>query len=465
MASMGKASFAVPPRLPIWTLGLTVGFSALLTIYGGIRAFYFQGPFLAPIAYTTDERPTAKLYAELLGVSPESLLTGIHAFFDFLNPYYWGSLANPWIEGGQVLPVNYPPVAMMFMKVWTFLPYKTALMIYLAIMAIALVLPMIIALRKTRWSLIVIAASITLMSGPAIASLDRGNTQGFLPILLFGFGMMVMKKRWGWAAVFLVAAASLKLFPAILLALFISERRWRALTGSIIALIIINTAGFAFYPGNALHSFQTWFAYAFTFLGRDSLSGFLEYNTSFIGGLAHWCVFLGLPSAAPLVESVALPLAIIILLALLVIVFQRKRIPMEVRLFAAFMSTTVVLPVAYPYSANWVIAGAALLFASAAPQLATGHVSTVIKHPAGDRSLRSLFRRPQIWMWSGVTIASALLLTFAPVFIPGTMESGYRAGVSTLLVPIAVSAFLIGAYRQILARPRPLDLSNGVKVR
>ena len=428
-----------PTRFPFWVLGLTVTISAVLTIYGGIRAFYYQSSFLAPIAYTTDERPTAERLAGLLGTSPGELLVGIHAFFDFLVSYYWGTLGNPWLQGAEVLPVNYPPGAMAFMEVWALFPYKTALAIYLPLMAVALITPAVVSLWGVRWSLVVLAAGITLLSGPAIASLDRGNTQGFVPLLLFAFGVFALKGRWGWASIFLVLAASLKIFPALLLVVLIAERKWRALAGSIIALAVIHTAPFLLYPGDPRVSFQTWFSYAFTFLGRDDLAGFLEYNASFVGGLAHWAMFLGLSALAGWIESVSTLLAVGVTAVVIGVIFLRTRLSLSIRLFAAFMTSTTILPVAYPYTANWIIAAVAVLFLGAIPQLRSG-LETAMS--VGDR----MQWNPPTVMWSALAVSSALMMAFAPVFIPGSMESGYRAGVASLFMPIAVTISLVGMY-------------------
>ncbi len=431
-----------PTRLPFWILGISLTLSAVFVLYGGFRAFYFQSSFLAPIAYTTDERPTAEVYGNLLGVAPAELLSGIHVFFDFLISYYWGTLENPWFDDPTGFPVNYPPASMVFLELWAQFPYKTALSIYLPLMALCLLLPTVIALRGTRWSLALLASSVTLLSGPAIASLDRGNTQGFIPILLFGFALLALKGRWGWASVFLVLATSLKLFPAVILLVLIAERRWRALIGSLIALLMINTLGFLLYPGNPVDSFRAWLAAAFTFLGRDNLAGFLEYNASFTGGLAHGLIVIGLTDAAPIIESQARVITIFVTAILAVVVLLRNLLPLAVRIFAAFMMTTTLLPVAYPYTANWVIAGSAMMFWLCAPAL---RVSLNADNRASSPPELESLSLSRDTVWFGIAVASGALLSFGPVFIPGTMESGYRAGVASLIMPIAVAVFILTA--------------------
>ena len=445
-----------PARFPLWVIALTVSISALLTIYGAIRAFYYQSSFLAPIAYTTDERPTAERLSLLLEVQPEQLLVGIHTFFDFLVSYHWGTLSNPWLEGGEVLPVNYPPLAMAFMEIWALFPYKTALAIYLPLMALALIAPVWIALQRTHWSLQLLATGVVLLSGPAIASLDRGNTQGFIPILLFAFGVLALSGRWGWASVFLVLATSLKIFPALLLFVLVAERKWRAFFTSVAALIGIHTLGFLPYPGSPMSSFESWFSSASGFLARDNLAGFLEDNASFVGGLAHWAMFLGFAPVASFLADYGSFIAILVTAYAIFLVFLRTRLSLTVRLFAVFMTSTTVLPVAYPYTANWVIAAVALIFLGAAPALRDAGIADHLEQT----------RRPQ-WnslklLWICLALTSGLLLTFAPVFIPGTMESGYRAGVASLLMPVAVVVALVGmSYAALKAKPTEINSTPG----
>lgn len=411
--------FTFSSRMPLALVTVSVLASTMWVLYGAIRGFYYQGAFLNAIAYSTDEHISAEGYARLLGRPTADLLVGIHAFFDFLNPYYWGSLGNPWLENATNFPVNYPPLAMLFMKFWATFPYRVALTWYLGMMAVALALPAWLPLRKRRWSTQVVAIAVILVSGPAIASLDRGNTQGFLPLLLFAFGWAVLRGRWGWAAAAVVIATSMKLFPAVLILVLIAERRWKAVLGSLIGIGVINTAGFLLFPGSAVDSFTFWFARASEFLGRD-FNGFLEYNVSFAGGVAHWLILTGAPGWAASLTAHAMWVIAPIVIVAVPLIWQRTLLPIAVRLIVAMMLTTVVLPVAYPYSLNWAIAAAGVAF------LASAHVSDWPRAWSHISAVQEV----------AVTLGIGLLLGFYPVFIPGTMEAGYRAGMVSLVTPL-----------------------------
>ena len=412
--------------------------SAIFAVYGGFRAFNYQSQFPATIAFGTDERPTAQIFAERLGASPEDFLFGIHVFFDLLNSYFWGTLENPWLEDTSGFPVNYPPLVMLALKFIAFGPYKSSAIIVLAVMAVCIVLPMVLAFARHDKALMLLAAGVALVSGPAIASLDRGNIQGFIPVLLFGFGYFVLKGNWGWASVFLITAGSIKLFPMLILILYVSERRWRALAGTVIVFLAVNAFAFLAFPGSWWESARTWFGYAAGFVARPDIADFLSHNSSFAGGLAHWSLVLGSPGTAEAIFANARIIGIAVFIVLALVVFMRDTLPLVVRIFVVFMASSVALPAAYPYTSNWIIAASALLFWSAYDV----HTAKDSGAPylQGDEVPPS----PSRLGFSSLALSAALLLAFAPVFIPGTVENGYPTGIAALLTPVAVLVTLIG---------------------
>ena len=74
---------------------------------------------------------------------------------------------------------------------------------------------------------------------------DRANIEG-VPWILIAFGLVAFyRKLYPLAAVLIACAASLKLFPAILLLLFIAKRQYRALVLGIICLIAVTLLAWA----------------------------------------------------------------------------------------------------------------------------------------------------------------------------------------------------------------------------
>lgn len=409
------------------TLALVFGFGAIASFYGGWRAFYFQSSFLAPIAYVTDERPTAIEFARVLGTTPENLLTGIHVFHDFGISYYWGTLANPWIENQLNFWPNHSPLAMLLGRFWKNLDYITASQLNVLVMAILMLAPIAIATLRRPWPIKVLALAAVLVSGPFIATLDRGNYQGYIPILLFGFGYFALKGRWGWATTMLVIAASLKVYPIVLVLVLIAERRWRAVIATVVAGLVGNTLVLFAFAGPVSETARLYLTEAGMILGNSD-SDLLSYNISFTGGLLHWLLLLGVAGAAEVLMSQTTLLVVIGVALIAPILWMRQSVPLPVRIVAAFLLTTLVTPVVFPYTANWAIAALALVILSSVPS----HYSSVPSQTGMLATGQQTF---------AVVLSISMVLAFTPVFVPGTMEAGYPTGAQSLTTPIVVLLF------------------------
>ena len=407
----------VPPKsFPLDLAGWTIGLTTVAAFFGGFRAFYYGGDFLSSFSYVSDERTFNEIVNSWIGRDPQETLFGVHAFGDYLILSVWASFPDPW---GQLEQVNYPPPILLVYRLLGLLPYDVGFWIYMLALGACLVLPMIIATRTLAFpTRILLVSSLVFLTGPAIATLDRGNSQGFLPILLFGFGIAIMKGRWGWAAVLIAIASVIKVYPIVLILLLIAlgKYRWAAATLAwsvalvLVTLPLMTTAGLSGLPvviGDILQ-FQD-----------RGFNGFLAYNVSFAGGLANAAAFLGLDSVAAWIASN--PLVIVALYGIVVIpILWIRSIELWLRVILVISLPTTLMPIVYAYALNWVLAASALA----------------------------------VWVWSRSTdsdpirplAARFLLLALAfgtailPVFIPGSAESGRPAGaVSLAAVVIAVA--------------------------
>ena len=417
-------------EVPLKVIAVTVFMGVGASIYGGWRAFYFQSSFLSPIAFTTDERPTAEVFSKFLQIPQEEILVGIHAFHDFLISFYWGSLGNPWVENELDFWPNHSPLAMLLGRAWNAFPYSTARDLNLWLMALAMLVPVAVSLRRMSWAIALLAMSVTVASGPFIASLDRGNYQGYIPVLLFAFGYFALKGRWAWAGFFVAFAASFKLYPVILLLVFVAERRWRALFGTIAGLAIFNVLLFFFFEGPVLESLHMYLAYVTPILGQQE-SELLSYNVSFTGGVLHALLFVDFSDVAVFLAERNVIVVLLGFLLVAPILWMRRSVPFVVRVIAAMSLTILITPVVFPYTVNWVIAAFALI-------LISSHLST-----DGDKSPSVSLTRLQSL---GLVLLVGLLMAFYPVFIPGTYENGYPAGALTLVVPVAIGLFAVAMW-------------------
>lgn len=416
-------------HLPIDLLSIVVFVSGAAAVYGGVRAFYFNSEFLAPIAYITDERISADLFSPLIDSTAEGVLLGRHLFFDFFISYYWGTLPNPYFDLGLDFWPNHTPLAMLVGRAWSSLDYALARDLNVIFMAISVAAVGIVSLMGRRWTIVLLGTTVLVLSGPSIAALDRGNYQGYIPILLLGFGIAALRGRWGWAATFLAIAASFKMYPVILILVFIAERRWRALLGTLLGASLGNFILLLFFEGSPITS-ATEFLYQASRILAHSGQELDIYNTSLTGGIIHWLNFLGLEGIADSLSMYSWIVALGGSAALASILWFRGTVPLVIRLIAALMLTTTITTHSFPYTLNWAIAAAGLLFLSSKKNL-----ETKTSERANSRLLR----------WT-TTLSIALFLGFYPIFIPGTMESGRPAGAASLVSPVAFFIFVGGVY-------------------
>ena len=397
-------SRGLPSSFPLNLAALTAVMSGVAVLYGGIRAFYFEGAFLEAFSYYSDERTFNEIINSLIGRDPEVTLFGIHAFGDYVIGNVWASLDNPWIEAETV---NYLPPVLLLFWILGLLPYSVGLSVFFVAIVGATVAPMVLASRgyplAVRTLLIVLLA---VMTGPALATFDRGNTQGLLPIVLFMFALAVIKQRWGWAAVMIAIATVVKIYPVVLILVFIALRkyRWAVVTVAmsaasvVLTLPIMATGGLGSF-GAVIEAVLQW--------QERTVDDFLQYNVSFAGGVANAAYFLGQPGIGAWVANNAYIL-IVVYAALVIPVLWIREIEVWIKVIVALSLTTALMPIVYAYALNWVLAASAF--------------AVWITRRSSPNALQGP------WVMRGLTLVLASGSAVLPVFIPGAMESGRPAG-------------------------------------
>lgn len=393
-----------PRAAPLDLTALTAVIGTIAVLYGAFRAFYFEGSFLQALSYVSDERPFTEIVGGLLGLTPADSLFGIHVFGDFMMPYYWASLDNPWLQQA-VEAVIYPPGALVIFKAFTFVPYQAGLVLFEAVLVLALTAPMILASRGRRWSeRVLLVLVLGVLTGPSLATLDRGNIQGLLPLLLFGFVTAVLRQRYGWASAFIIAAASIKLYPIVLVLVLLGLHKWRQAVWAVGGTVIVNLLAVPLLSDNLWPSLRLAFLNPLGWAER-SFEQFMSYNVSMAGGVAHVFAMGGLGSAATWVSSHAMVVSLIALLLIAPLVVS-QRLELWVRITLAMLLMTAAMPVVFPYALNWVVAAAALIVF-----VAVGGRAGVVG--AAPR-----------WQWLPVLIAVGLLAAPYPIFVPGSAVAG-----------------------------------------
>lgn len=420
----------VPRAFPLDLAGLTVGLSTLAILYGGFRAFYYGGDFLASFSYVSNETVFNEIVNAWIGRDPQETLFGIHAFGDYVILNVWASFPDPW---GQLEQVNYPPPILLVYRLLGFLPYDVGFWLYMAGLVIGLLAPMVIATRSLPFtSRVLLISTLAVLTGPAISTLDRGNSQGLLPVIFFCFAIAIMKQRWGWAASLIAVAAAIKIYPIALILLLLALRKYRWAAASIgmsigavlLTLPLMSTAGLAGLPvvvGDILQWQE-----------RD-LGTFLSYNVSLAGGLANGAMFLGFESMALWIASNPLVVAAVYGAFVIPLLWSR-RIELWLRVLLVLSLPTTLMPIVYPYALNWILAASAFAV-------------WIVRTWADAEELRPLISRLLLLT---LAVGTALL----PIFIPGSAESGRPAGVVSLAavvvaVGLPVSVWLSRSRRQV----------------
>lgn len=148
-------------------------------------------------------------------------------------------------------PFTYPaPVSLVYAAFYRLFPTHS-LDAFLVFTVLAFCLPAVLFIRALyqRGLSIIVATgfgvTLLLLSWPALLILDRGNMEVVVWLLL-ATGMWAFATGRGYlAAVLFGAAASAKLFPFVLLCLFLSLRQYKQLALGVLAFLVISLVSLA----------------------------------------------------------------------------------------------------------------------------------------------------------------------------------------------------------------------------
>ena len=232
---------------------LIVLMQAFLFIWAAFRLIYLREPVNEIISVTAFDIPD---------IRPEAFAgdrtVGIHYFGDFLQTFDWTFIQNPWTDYPEFL-ASYPPVAVYLLKVLTPLPYFWALTIYLMFMLSSSVF-IIWKLAPSFAPIprLALSAGLGVFSAPILMAFDRGNSVGFL-VLLFGLFILGMRDDIRWLAVAsLVLMASIKIYPLLLLFVFVKARWWKEIIATVSLGLTSTVVLFLITPGNFFQTVSMW---------------------------------------------------------------------------------------------------------------------------------------------------------------------------------------------------------------
>ena len=210
-------------RVDILTLVVLAGFVL------AVGLAYWQGYYLAkPYPYDTFLfNPGDKFAADAPGV-------GVHFFGDWYGTWRQTRAGSPYVSAGLPYPSNYFPFTHLMFKPLSWFGYAASTVLLLGVSWLLLLwavwrsTPIEDRVRRAIAVLV-----IGVLSYPVLFAIDRGNVELVIFLLLWAALLLVERTRYVAAAVPLALAASMKLVPLLLAAVFIPLRQWKALALSV----------------------------------------------------------------------------------------------------------------------------------------------------------------------------------------------------------------------------------------
>ncbi len=254
-------------------------------------------------------------------LSARNYFSGIGIYTNQLEtlPLHLGQQYHP--SRDIVLEWNaHPPASVLVSLPLAALNYPSALLLWnlLSLAALAASIYLLareLRLRLTAWACLPIATLILLATymGPLRAQLEQGQWNLVLVLLLTGTWSSSRTQRYGLAGVLLGLATALKLFPGLLIVVFMLQRRWRLVVCATVVVLAMNLLTVLVF------GLETYQSYLFTVLPH------LERFRSFGSGISlkmFWCrLFDPEPSGpvTPLLYAPGLARALVALSSLLLL--------------------------------------------------------------------------------------------------------------------------------------------------
>lgn len=359
---------------------------------------------------------------------------GNHCFGDYAAIRF-ENIFQPLAGPEAVYPVSarFPRVIPWLVQVIA--TYRTGLIVYIALSALAMLAPIAWTVRcfswNTRIQILILAGVVTV---PFITVIDRGQVLAFAIALIFVFAYSIHREAYWVAALTIVPVAAIKPQFALLAVVLIALRQWRPFVLALIGTLFVITAPFLIYGSDALQAFKQWLAVSNSWASSVPMSLTWPPNLSFssttrrafdlftsqisnLSGGWHSHEELSAVSDAPFIRLAQL----FTVICVLILVVRGKRIDVLYLVAAAAALASFSLNVSYVYYS-----------AIAVPVFMLMIVRT--SRVAGSFGLSS--------KWLGSTLSIAIVASLTPIIIP-ISEVTPGKPVANLIPLIATSAWML----------------------
>lgn len=355
---------------------------------------------------------------------------GAHYFGDFLLPYEQALFPNPWVDYPSIHNANsYPPVLVGIFKLLTLLPYHVALVLFLALNAVSLVIPVVVAARRMALSRVLVGLCLlVLLTFPFLMVVDRGNAQGLLVVPLYVFVVAWRERRWRRAATALAVAASLKLYPALLAMVLVSERRFRDAALAVAAPVAVTIVLFDLFPGGLSATLNTFMAALFPF-SAPTVERITVSNYSVVGMFANFFTATLGPASPPVTWLLGHPsiFGLLYLAAAAAVVYARS-LPFVVRVACALSVLTFAVPLSYGYTLCFVFVVIAELLRAAAVDGPEGELPRPLALALAVALTTTLALWPFAFPATGISVGTVLVPAAWIALTATALVHGYRGG-------------------------------------
>jgi hypothetical protein len=322
-----------------------LSFTALLVL-----GSYYRQPITQALSYEVDD------------LNCDTAVQGIgrHCFSDYQLPNIYLDEPNLWEE------MQYSPTALIphifANETSKILGERTILVIYLTLLACALITPSFLVARRSsrdsrRYIPLLLIGVATI---PFIFTVDRGNSVGFVVPLLVVFAFRLREKPDWTVTAAIIGAAAIRPQFALLAIGLIAFGQLRQFATTAVGSVLINVAPFLLVRGNIKENITNWFA---NILDYQEYSGFNEIypvKLSIAQTLFNIFDFTDSQGGKEFVEQQTSMISIAALLTICVLVFTfRKKMSPPLAIVISLISPTLLTSSSFGYYSIFVLVIAA----------------------------------------------------------------------------------------------------------
>lgn len=252
-----KKNISLPYSIRIYLfIYLTGTFFSLAVAY--VRVNYLEAnPRIGQILTAADKSGVISDFA----YKNEKYSFGVHYFSDFTEALLKSQARSPYVSPPNNLPVsNYPPFGQAILIPFSYFSYRISVLFFLMFMTAGLVSAFLFALKRFRtYEGVAFLILGVFGSTPVLFLLDRGNYWGFTAALALWAVLIGLKGHWKWSGLLIAVAASLKVFPLLLLLWVWRRSNFRNIIPGLLTGLLLSIGSVFLFKGSVIDNLLGFF--------------------------------------------------------------------------------------------------------------------------------------------------------------------------------------------------------------